>query len=269
MTRLRKIASCLKAANPFVPSRYCFACGHRSRFLTQKALWPELVAQWGLSSRWEHWFDLREGCRCLHCGSNLRSVQLAQAILTELVARTGVRAPSLAAALRDSRIQDLAVAEINSAGNLHPFLASLPRLRLSEFGSQRPEVPSEDLARLSYAAASFDLVITSETLEHISDLSAGLAEIHRVLKPGGAHVFTVPVVWDRPQSRRRAILQAGRTVHMLPPSFHGSAQDPSFLVFHEFGADFCTMVAAAGFNVTTLRDRDNPALAAFIAHKRE
>ena len=51
---------------------------------------------------------------------------------------------------------------------------------------------SEDLTRLTYSDASFDLVLTSETLEHVPDLEAALREIRRVLVPGGRHIFTIP-----------------------------------------------------------------------------
>jgi SAM-dependent methyltransferase len=44
----------------------------------------------------------------------------------------------------------------------------------------------------------FDVVVASEVVEHLGDdiLSAGLAEIHRVLKPGGVFLGTVPFQED-------------------------------------------------------------------------
>ena len=39
----------------------------------------------------------------------------------------------------------------------------------------------------------FDLVLTSETLEHVPDPRLALRETLRVLRPGGRHVFTVPL----------------------------------------------------------------------------
>jgi len=49
-----------------------------------------------------------------------------------------------------------------------------------------------DALRLPYADASFDKVLLSEVLEHLSDDRQGLAEIHRVLRPGGTLALTVP-----------------------------------------------------------------------------
>jgi SAM-dependent methyltransferase len=47
-----------------------------------------------------------------------------------------------------------------------------------------------------FAAASFDSVLRNEVLEHVADAPAFLAEIRRVLKPGGALLLTVSFVWD-------------------------------------------------------------------------
>jgi 2-polyprenyl-3-methyl-5-hydroxy-6-metoxy-1,4-benzoquinol methylase len=49
-----------------------------------------------------------------------------------------------------------------------------------------------ELAALALPAASFDRVICTEVLEHTADPAAILAEIRRLLRPGGAAVITVP-----------------------------------------------------------------------------
>ncbi len=49
-----------------------------------------------------------------------------------------------------------------------------------------------DATRLPFADGSFDGVITSEVLEHIQDDVAALAEMARVLRPGGVFAATVP-----------------------------------------------------------------------------
>jgi SAM-dependent methyltransferase len=49
-----------------------------------------------------------------------------------------------------------------------------------------------DACRLPFPDATFDVVITSEVLEHIQDDVAALAEMVRVLKPGGRFAATVP-----------------------------------------------------------------------------
>lgn len=54
---------------------------------------------------------------------------------------------------------------------------------------------------LPFKSRSFDMVVLSEVLEHLTDEASALAEIKRVLKPGGWLVLTVPSVdfpfaWD-------------------------------------------------------------------------
>lgn len=49
-----------------------------------------------------------------------------------------------------------------------------------------------DARHLPFPDATFDVVITSEVLEHIQDDVAAIAEMVRVLKPGGRFAATVP-----------------------------------------------------------------------------
>lgn len=249
--------------------QHCAACGFTGRFITRKALWPELIAEWELSREWTRWFDLREGQVCPSCGCNLRSEQLARVLLELFIANYGAAGSSLDNVFDDPKVRKLNIAEINSAGGLHRFLAKAPTLRYSEFGGNVPGVPSEDLMNLSYADETFDLVITSETLEHVPDVDRAQREIRRVLKKDGIHLFTVPIVWDRPKTRPRAQFKDGKLIQLLPPSYHGAPREgkKDFLVFHEFGSDFVGLCKMSGFDVTIRRDDTNPALTVFIAHK--
>ena len=54
-------------------------------------------------------------------------------------------------------------------------------------------VRHEDLQQLSFPDASFDLVLTTEVLEHVPDAERAEQEIVRVLRPGGYYLFTVPL----------------------------------------------------------------------------
>ncbi len=49
-----------------------------------------------------------------------------------------------------------------------------------------------DATRLPFDDGAFDVVITSEVLEHIQDDVAAIAEMVRVLRPGGSFAATVP-----------------------------------------------------------------------------
>ena len=108
------------------------------------------------------------------------------------------------------------------------------------------EYPEEDIQALSWADGSFDLVLTSETLEHVPDPALALRETLRVLRPGGRHVFTVPLDPARDATRSRA---------GLPAEHHGRGGGPFALVTRkadmvvhtDFGPDLGDVVRAAGF----------------------
>jgi len=52
-----------------------------------------------------------------------------------------------------------------------------------------------DATKLPFASNSFDRVVTSEVLEHIQDDVSAIAELARVVKPGGTLGVTVPSWW--------------------------------------------------------------------------
>jgi SAM-dependent methyltransferase len=52
-----------------------------------------------------------------------------------------------------------------------------------------------DATRLPFPDDTFDRVITSEVLEHIQDDVSAIAELVRVLRPGGTFACTVPSWW--------------------------------------------------------------------------
>ncbi|MEN9949554.1 MAG: hypothetical protein RLY85_306 [Bacteroidota bacterium] len=253
----------------FRGTNYCHACGFTGKRKFKRVLWPELIAQWELSPEWVNWFDEREGSYCVNCHSSLRTNQLATALIKGFNLLAGVQGKSLKDVCRDPGLSGMKVAEINSAGTIHQFLGQLPGLSYSEYGSQLPEIRSENLESLSYSPSHFDMVVTSETLEHVPDFEKALAEIYRVLKPGGLHIFTIPVVWDKPATRVRAKIENNVLVNILPPSYHGAPDDDfeDYLVFSEFGSDAVDTIRNAGFDVELIQDAENKALVTFFTRK--
>ena len=51
-----------------------------------------------------------------------------------------------------------------------------------------------DGTRLPFGDGSFEACLCSETVEHVKDDAAVIREIHRVLRPGGTLIFTVPCI---------------------------------------------------------------------------
>ena len=59
-------------------------------------------------------------------------------------------------------------------------------------GSPPPTAMRGDAYRLPFADGSFDAVIAAEILEHLPDDTRAMAELARVLRPGGTVAVTVP-----------------------------------------------------------------------------
>jgi SAM-dependent methyltransferase len=62
----------------------------------------------------------------------------------------------------------------------------------ADFGYRNPDTVYYDGHVLPFADASFEAVLCTEVLEHIPDPTETLREIHRVLKPGGKLLLTIP-----------------------------------------------------------------------------
>jgi SAM-dependent methyltransferase len=222
----------------------CGVCGGRA-FAHTPVLWPRLIAEWELSPYEAEYIDVQQGTHCRSCGSNIRSIALARAIM-----RFGHFAGTLSTFVDNPTRPELRVLEINEAGTLHPLLRRLPGHRLASY-------PEFDMRSLPFPSASFDLIVHSDTLEHVPTPLNALKECRRVVDDGGAVIFTVPVVLER-LSRSRA----GR-----PPSYHGneSSPDPGMVVHTEFGADVWVLVARAGFSSCELLPYQFPAGLAIVA----
>lgn len=52
------------------------------------------------------------------------------------------------------------------------------------------------LDALPFEDASFDDVLNTQVLEHVAEPAAVLAELHRILRPGGRLWLTAPLVWE-------------------------------------------------------------------------
>ena len=53
-----------------------------------------------------------------------------------------------------------------------------------------------DGSQIPYADSTFDVVYSSNVLEHVKDLNAVMSEIHRILKPNGIAIHILPTpVW--------------------------------------------------------------------------
>lgn len=105
----------------------------------------------------------------------------------------------------------------------------------------------EDLGDLTFADASIDLHVTQDVMEHVFHPEAVFREIARTLKPGGAHVFTVPLVNKHRPSQTRAVIDAyGLVTHLLSPVYHSNpVSSDGALVTVDWGFDICRHIFEA------------------------
>lgn len=133
----------------------------------------------------------------------------------------------------------------------------------------------ENLEALTFPDGSFDVFVTQDVLEHVFRPDLALSEIMRVLRPGGAHVFTAPKHKHLLASARRALMRDGQVTHLMPPEYHGNPIDArGSLVTWDYGADFDDLVQRwSGYctSAHVIRDRrrgiDGEYLDVFVTHK--
>jgi len=199
-------------------------CCLGKQFQEHQILWPGLIQEWGLQEAEAVYLNRQQGLRCTRCRTSLRGMVLAEAIMR---ATGHIRPFALWVLLR----QRQRVLEVNPAAELHRFLRFSRRATLTNY-------PDVDIQALPYEDASFDLVVHSDTLEHVPDSLRALEECRRVLTAGGVLCYTVPVVLGR--------LTRMRDPHV--PSYHGLEGHPDYLVVREYGTDFWEEPLRAGFS---------------------
>lgn len=147
------------------------------------------------------------------------------------------------------------VYEMSSRGPLVTFLHnSAKRLTCSEFFPNIPPgqfhngVQCQDVQCLTYPDASFDICTSTEVFEHIPDDARAFAELHRVLKPNGVLVFTVPL-HGGDQTIERAVITAEGIQQILPPEYHGDPfHGTEILALRNYGRDIIEKLCGTGFS---------------------
>lgn len=225
----------------------CPVCGENN-FDFKAVIWDSLIEAWELSEEEIAYINRQQGFHCLTCVNNLRAMALADSIRRNCAPDD----TSLLSAIEAGKLDLIRILEVNHAGGLTAYLEKLPMHRLVSY-------PEFDLCDLDLEDNQFDLVIHSDTLEHVEDPVQGLRECHRVLKPGGQCIFTVPIVVSR-LSRSRA---------GLANSYHGaeSSREQDLLVRTEFGSDTWEYVLRAGFRSCMLHSIEYPAGLAIQAYR--
>lgn len=250
----------LDSAGATFASGRCNVCGRRTRFVYAD---PALY---------------RESLVCVHCLTTSRYRSMARGLLEALRRLAGVRAESLAGLPRRLQGRRIAVYDtqvpFDAGASAYPIPTLLARCEWIDLAVStwkpglapgRPlgaGTSNQNLESLSFADGTFDVVLTSDVMEHVRLERAAHREIRRVLKPGGVYLFTVPHFRDRTTLERVKVVDPAdpsRDVDLLPREYHGdaNAEDGRSLSYRSFGIDLDEALERLGFAVEYTK-RDYP-----------
>lgn len=233
--------------------------------------------------------NYREYVPCARCKSVNRQRQISSVLLAEVFQARGKikRIPSKQK--EDSIFQELEQRQASKMSCEPPFLASVQSLPkdlvvwnaettralhthlsdhlrenyiCSEYispsmqsGEWRDGIMHVDIQKTHFADESIDYILSSDVLEHVPDPIQALRESFRVLKVGGAHIFTAPFYHHRfTIEKRSVVLNDGSIHHLMQPWFHSDPVRPSegALVFNIFAPELLCDIEKLGFEARLL-----------------
>jgi SAM-dependent methyltransferase len=238
-------------------SGWCLVCGCATHFFAPPEVSP------------------RESLACACCLATSRYRSIARGILRAVSELCGIEAESLEALARAHPHAQMA-RRIEVYDTQPPFYYSTIAYPIPDILSRAafigvelslhqpdrpwgerlgPRLTNQSLERLSFPDHRFDLVITSDVMEHVRLDQAAHREIHRVLKPGGIYLFTVPHVraWPHTQIRVEVTdpVDPERDRFLLEKEYHGDAnsRENAALCYRIYGRDLDEHLAQLGFEV--------------------
>lgn len=216
----------------------------------------------------------RESLNCAECRTTSRYRSLARGILRAAREVSGVAAASLAelaaarsgGAARRLRIYDTQIpfAYNTVAYPLPDLLRQCPWIEVElsrfvpgeEWGSAlAPGVSNQTLEKLTYPDGHFDVVITSDVMEHVRLDERAHREIARVVRPGGVYLFTVPHFRDRESTLVRVEVSdpddPASDKFLTDPEYHGDANSAGgmALSYRSYGTCIDGFLESLGFAV--------------------
>jgi SAM-dependent methyltransferase len=196
--------------------------------------------------------NLRESLYCNSCGSTARNRMLASGILQVASAPPFQSIAALANAPAGPEILDTdcysPIFQLLRKANFYRSSVYIPQ---KKFGSNMfDRVTNVDLQDIPFESECFDIILTSDVMEHVRRDDLAHREIHRCLKPSGYYVFTVPYVPGWSNNQIRVDSSGAEDVYLMQKEYHG---DPvtgnGVLVYRIYGNEFIEQLTNMGFEV--------------------
>ncbi len=199
---------------------------------------------------------LRETLQCKSCFASMRQRTLAVKLLDVLKTRFGIAAQSIAA-LKRKGLGSVRILDTDNFGAISLLLRDCEGyVRCSyvptvPWGAEMaPHYFNIDLQAVSFADASFDIVLTSDVMEHVRDVDRAHHEIHRVLAAGGVYVFNLPYLEDEADDVVLVDTSGVTDRHLCEPHIHGDPLTGGVLAYRIFGRSLKAKLDAIGFHTT-------------------
>lgn len=199
---------------------------------------------------------LRETLQCRECFGSLRQRSLAIALLDYLHDKTGIRHDSIAT-LADVGLGDLRLLDTDNFSAISSFLKNVPGYTRCSYlpdriwGSEiEPGYYNINLERIDFVDRSFDIVLTSDVMEHVRNSDVAHTEINRILKSGGAYIFNVP--YDEHSERDILLVDTSTNEdrYLCSPQYHGDPLTGGIIAYRVFGRDLIARLSSVGFEVS-------------------
>ena len=225
---------------------HCNLCGHVG---TLRYELPDLDRH-----QQHHIGELRETLRCRGCGAKMRDRVVAAALLDAVAERFSVKAETLTELAitlpREVRILETdAHSRISHRLREHPgFVRSLylpDRANGEQIDDER--MLNVDLQQMPFPDGRFDIVLTSEVMEHVRYVDQAHREIARCLDARGVYLFTVPYDERLERTWRLIDEQTDRPL-VSPPHVPGDPmiRSEGILSYRVFGRDIVDRLAECG-----------------------
>jgi SAM-dependent methyltransferase len=232
---------------------FCPACSMLTVFAYSKEAATDLrglIDDWDYCSSYKDELLARENYFCINCIASIRVRSLSGMILKLIGLKSCSDLILKLSGKKDFKVYETATYNVFRVSKIKTFSNYI----ISEyfenevFGKYVNGVRNENLECLSFEDNTFDVLITSDVLEHVADLDKAISEIYRVLKPNGLHIFTIPVNYCLDKSIERARIEDGSLVNLAKPVMHGdSIRENGILAFRDFGKDVLDFLTRDSF----------------------